>query len=252
MRSRRRIAAVTAAAAALLAFQQLGRSADWAAPAPGTPPDPGAPPLPPAESPSHMVVPPARDTAAAAQDTTPRGRPYQPPSRVGVALTVGGGVAEFVGGNIRANTSTAGFWDVRVAAGTRQWVGLEAAYVGAAQTIRGLGLTQQGTLLRNGAEGALRVNAPLTVRAALVEPYVFGGVGWNHYSISSASPTASLRASDDVLTVPCGAGLSAGYRGVLVDARFTYRPTFREGLLHESGDDGLTNWSAGAQIGYEF
>jgi hypothetical protein len=87
----------------------------------------------------------------------------------------------------------------------------------------------------------------------LLEPYVFGGVGWQRYSITSTPvATASLNNNDDVMTVPMGTGFAAGYRGFLADLRFTYRLVERANLLAPSGGGSLNNWNLGAHLGYEF
>jgi hypothetical protein len=178
---------------------------------------------------------------------------YVPPSRIGFSLMAGGGVQDFTGSTIRDMTGTAGFWDVRAGVGTRSVVGLEAAYVGAAQSITALGLESDAKLLANGVEGDVRVHAPLAYQGTLLEPYAFGGVGWQRYSIvSTPIATASLTNNDDVVTVPMGAGFAAGYRGLLADLRFTYRMVERSNLLAPSGGGSLSNWNLGAHLGYEF
>jgi hypothetical protein len=179
----------------------------------------------------------------------------RPPSGIGVALMAGGGVTDFIGGNMQSNTNLAGFWDVRLVAGTRTYLGVEASYVGAAQTIHGLGLTQNGTLIRNGVEGALRLNGPFAARGVLLEPYAFGGVGWAHYHVSDTDVALSdVNRHDDVMTVPVGAGFGVGYHGFVADVRFTYRPTFGDSLLSgtASANASLTTWATGAQVGWEF
>jgi hypothetical protein len=175
---------------------------------------------------------------------------YLPRSIYGVALTAGGGVSDFEYAGASSVTSTGGSWDVRMAFGTRTFLGLEGAYVGAAQSISGLGLGSN-TLLRNGFEGVLRGQFPLAMGPSLFEPYAFVGLGWNHYSLSN-TPVASasiVGTSDDTFTVPWGFGFSAGYMGFLADVRFTYRPTYDANIL---GDASLTNWNFGGAIGYEF
>ena len=52
-------------------------------------------------------------------------------SRVGAAMMLGGGYEDFTYGSIKSMTG-AGAWDARLVGGTRQFIGLEAAYVGAA------------------------------------------------------------------------------------------------------------------------
>jgi hypothetical protein len=198
---------------------------------------------------NNTVVVPIDDTPATTSDK----EGYRPPSRIGISLLAGGGVQDFTGSRIRDMTGTAGFWDVRAGVGTRSVVGLEAAYVGAAQSISALGLENDAKLVANGVEGDVHVHAPLGYRSTLLEPYAFGGVGWQRYTITSTPvATASLTDNDDVVTVPMGAGFAAGYGGFLADLRFTYRLIERSNLLAPSGGGSLNNWNLGAHLGYEF
>jgi hypothetical protein len=138
-------------------------------------------------------------------------------------------------------------------AGTREYVGLEAAYIGSAQSISALGLSNDAVLVSNGAEGALRLNLPLVSRTgALLEPFVFGGLGWSRFHVARTSVnTSDIATDDDIMTVPYGGGLAFASHGFMADARFTYRSTFYNDLLRTSGGK-LDNWSAGAQLGFEF
>jgi len=172
---------------------------------------------------------------------------------VGAGIMAGGGVQDFAWANARSITQTGGFWNARLIFGTRQFLGLEAAYVGSAQSISALGLSNNAVLVSNGAEGALRLNIPIMARGSLVEPFAFGGMGWSRFHVANSNiNTSSVASNDDVLTVPYGAGLAFGYRGFLADARFTYRSTFYNDLLRASGGGRLDNWSAGGQLGFEF
>jgi hypothetical protein len=98
----------------------------------------------------------------------------------------------------------------------------------------------------------LRLQYPYEAGAWLVEPFAFGGIGWSRLSLEDGPP--GVRGDDDVGVVPFGAGLTLGYRGLLVDARFTYRATFDEdlALAAAGGDADLQGWAVGASIGYEF
>jgi hypothetical protein len=213
-----------------------------------TPPEAMAPPPPTGKD----VVPTTNPLPGLGPDYAPVGA-YQPQSGVGVAVSAGGGVADFTNNTLRSNTGTAGSWQISVAAGTREYVGVEADYVGAAQSINGFGLANSGTLARNGLEGLVRVNAPFFAKKTLLEPYIFGGVGWAHYTITNVTiVTADLVSFDNVLTVPFGAGFSVGYKGFIGDLRFTYRPTFFDNLVSGLSGNSLNNWNAGAQVGYEF
>ena len=176
-----------------------------------------------------------------------------PGSVVGTGILIGGGVQDFSRSNIRGMTDAGGFWSARLVAGTREYVGLEAAYVGSAQSITALGLSNDAVLVSNGVEGALRINIPIVSSGGgLVEPFAFGGVGWSRYHIArSATNTSDLASNDDLLAIPYGAGIAFASHGFMADARFTYRSTFYNDLLSTTGG-ALDSWSAGAQLGFEF
>jgi hypothetical protein len=236
-------------------------------PAEETPPPPPAPtpppsemPPPPAEAqPVPMTAPPpppppgtpAPLPPGALGAENPYGY-YMPQSRFGMAIMLGGGVSDYGNSIVSANTGVSGAWDLRLVFGTRLWFGGEVAYVGAASSINNLGLATSSTLVRNGIEGLLRINAPLHAGQTLLEPYIFGGVGWNLYDVNASTVTADLNVSDNTLSVPTGLGFSVGYQGFMADIRGTYRPTFFQNLFINQPDTALTNWSADLTIGYEF
>jgi hypothetical protein len=207
----------------------------------------GVAPLP-AESPTQMAVPPP------IQPVDNRDVAYMPrpvPSHVGVGLLLGGGYEQFTNSGIRNQTGEGGYWNVRAVAGTREFIGVEAAYVGDARGLTGLGFSNNARLISNGVEGALRLNVPVAKGYSLVEPFGFVGVGWQHYQITNNNNVLSdVVARDDVLTVPFGGGLEFAYRGFLADARFTYRETYFNNMFGATGN--LNSWGAGGQIGFEF
>src|SRR5262245_66259238 len=79
-------------------------------------------------------------------------------SPFGESISLGGGVTNFLADATRDATNVGGYWDVRATFGTRSYLGGEAAYMGAAQNVRALGLDNGAYLTQNGIEGALRVN----------------------------------------------------------------------------------------------
>jgi len=207
---------------------------------------PPAEPVPPFE-----VVPPpfAAPVQPIATDTTPRPTMF---NRVGGALLVGGGVEDFTYGNVQSMTGVGGYWNARAIAGTRQLVGLEAAYIGAAHRIDALGLSSNAALVSNGVEGALRLNAPILGDRSLVEPFGFVGLGWSHYSLANTNTASSdVNDNDDVMTLPYGGGLEFAYGPFMADARFTYRYTYRNDLMRTSAGR-LNNWNLGGQVGFAF
>jgi hypothetical protein len=178
---------------------------------------------------------------------------YEPvkPFRIGAGVLLGGGYEDFTYSNVRSMTGAGGAWNARVIAGTRQYVGLEAAYVGAARSVETLGLSTNSNLVSNGFEGAFRVNVPVVQGRALIEPFGFVGVGWQHYSLTNVTTnTSDIRDSDDIMSLPYGGGLNFSYAMFMADARFTYRQTYDNDLVRTGGR--LNTWGVGGQIGVEF
>jgi hypothetical protein len=201
-----------------------------------------------------VASPPDPAAAGGPRDTgEKRASDGTPVSKLGLAILAGGGVTDFTQGSTRDETHLGGTWDVRVTIGTRHWIGFEASYIGSASPIEALGLSSNSKLVRNGIEGALRVQAPLRHQCTLLEPYILGGVGWNAYRVTNAGPTASVTTnSDNTLVLPFAVGFMVGYKGLVGDVRYTIRPTYRQTLLANQGANALTNWDAGAMIGFEF
>jgi len=172
----------------------------------------------------------------------------------GESLSVGGGVVNFIGDAASAATDPGGYWDVRAAFGTRTPIGIEAAYIGAAQKVTALGMSN-AFLVRNGMETNARINLPILYRGHVLEPFVLGGVGFARYNLNyDGIKQSSMKDNDNVLTLPVGAGFAWSFRGFMLDGRFTYRPTFDDDLLHTPTNttEGLENWSAGLLVGYEY
>ncbi|HVZ88476.1 MAG TPA: hypothetical protein VHG72_16005 [Polyangia bacterium] len=242
---------------------------------PGTPP--GTPPVAPAQTPAPqtpsgattetvlppppngqvteggMVAPVVPVTPVAVTPVTPEGY-YMGPSHIGhfgVGLLVGGGFQDFTGG-IRNFTGDGGYWTARVVAGTRQYVGFEAAYNGDARSISALGLGGSSRLISNGVSGNLRLNVPIANGPMLIEPFGFVGIGWQYYQVTNNNTALSdIGANDNVLTLPFGGGLEFAYRGLLLDARYTYTQTYYNNLV-STNNGALNNWGVGGQVGFEF
>jgi hypothetical protein len=236
-----------------------------AVPAP-TPAEPAAPetePAPVTTSPEMEPLPaPAAAAPVAPVTPIPSDRDVIPPeaqarwmpaSGIGLAIMAGGGVTDFTNSGIRADTTVGGSWTARFAVATRSYVGLEASYVGGAQGINGIGLAGNSNIVRNGVEGMLRIQAPLYASNTLLEPYIAGGLGWNSYRLTNfTANTAAISDSDNTLSVPLAAGFAIGYKGFIGDLRYTYRPTYNQDIFSNLVDSELTNWDAGAMVGYEF
>jgi hypothetical protein len=182
---------------------------------------------------------------------------WQPASGFGMAILAGGGVTDFTQGNTRDVTGTGGAWDVRMAFGTRRWVGVEASYIGGSNSIHNLGVANNSTnLIRNGFEGSLRLNAPLYAKDTLLEPYAAAGLGWNNYRVTNYNATLSSASvsgtSDSTFSIPLAVGFAVGYKGFVGDLRGTYRPTYSQTVFTTETSTALTNWDFGGMLGYEF
>ncbi|HWO21521.1 MAG TPA: hypothetical protein VNO30_22285 [Kofleriaceae bacterium] len=177
--------------------------------------------------------------------------------RVGFSLSFGGGVADFTDQSMRDSTGTGGTWAVRAALGTKTPFGVEASYIGSAQTINALGLDQNSMLVSNGLQGALRLNA---VVGAPITPFVFGGVAWNRYNLANTTQnTSAISDSDNLLEVPVGLGIGGSWKGLGYDLRGELRFATREDLvpaLSAGRDNGshadMHRWGVNATLGYGF
>jgi hypothetical protein len=178
-------------------------------------------------------------------------------SGIGTAVSIGGGVSNFTDDTARSLTSPGGEWNARAVVGTRSIVALEGAYEGSARNIDAAGLDTSSYLVSTGLEGALRLNAPVSIERGLVEPFVFGGLGWQNFNLAGDDTnTSSVEENDNVLTVPVGVGIAGGYGGLHLDGRFTYRYAVGSDMFGptENGFDenSVSNWSLGAGLGFEF
>jgi hypothetical protein len=140
-------------------------------------------------------------------------------------------------------------WDARVTLGAHSILALEAGYVG---SLNRLDVAGKADLVSHGLDGDLRLQLPYRV-----QPYIFGGVGYNHVAVNASSDTsAAIQATPgaDQLTVPAGGGLSA-YLGrnehVTLDLRGTYR-YIPDNNLSFMPIDHLHQWVAQARVGYTF
>ena len=248
-----------------LACKPPAASAEAEAPAAPAEAEPAAPPPAPEETPppAVAVVPAVVEPVPAPVplETQPAPAPtkYEPPSRFGLAFLAGGGYQDFSNSNMRNLTSAGGAWDFRFVAGTRSIIGVEGAYVGSARGFQSLGATANNpTLISNGVEGNLRLNAPITKGNSLFEPYAIAGVGWSQYHITNYnSNTQALSdfsaTNDNVMTVPLGAGFTYGYKALLLDVRGTYSPTYYNNLLQGANGNGTLNtWGVGGSVGFGF
>lgn len=165
----------------------------------------------------------------------------------GGALSIGGGATGFTNEDMRSLTDPGGAWGVRLAMGSRSFIGGELGYSGTVQNIEALGLDTDANLMSNGLDGSVRLNL---IPNGMVQPYVTAGVGWRRYDILSDTNTSALQDEDNVLELPASAGVAFKLDQFLLDARATFRSSLYNDLV--DSDTRLHNWGATINAGYEF
>lgn len=175
------------------------------------------------------------------------------------ALTAGGGMSDFVGSTMRDNLRLGAAWDARLLFGTNSAIAFEAGYTGTYNLIttdRSLSGPSTGPyLIQSSVDGVLRIN----LVPWYVEPYIFGGVGYNHVNVRNRNQDPEMAArfnvSDDELLVPAGGGVAA-YFGehshFTLDARFTYRALFNDDILVDDPTARQDSYTVAGRIGYVF
>jgi hypothetical protein len=158
----------------------------------------------------------------------------------GEYFLLGAGASDFTDSVLQDAYDMGVTWDARLGFGSRSFLGLEVAYVGAMRSAA----FGDNDITQHGAEAALRLQYPYVTGPWLVEPFALGGIGWSRLSIDNFPGDED---SDNLGVVPLGAGVTLGYGRFLVDGRFTYRATFSEDI-----GDNLQNWAVVGSLGYEF
>lgn len=240
----------------------------WTAHAQPAPED-VTPPPPPAgsatdEQPPAEALPPCPPSQQAVAPTPPPPPPSPPPTPVAtgekrhnivfapqeISVTTGAGPANYFGSALNSAVDVGAAWDARVTFGTHSVLALEAAYVGSSNSVDALNRQEHGRLDSHGVDGDLRLQLP-----TMVQPYVFGGVGYNHMAVTQTGAVSSagpLSDSDNQVTVPAGAGLT-GYLGkhATLDVRGTYR-LIPDNNITMMSTGAMHQWMAQANFGYVF
>ncbi len=182
-------------------------------------------------------------------------------SDYGIYASVGGGLNGFTQPTVAADTNLGGYWDARLGIGVKSFMGAELGYIGGTRNVTALGLNNSAFLYNNGLEGLVRLNAPLQAAKApenlSVEPYAFGGLGWQHFALGGVtSNTSDVRSSDDIMTVPLGVGVGFNYGNATIDVRGTYHQALFSDMFGNTGSgfdpESLNNWGAGLSLGFVF
>jgi hypothetical protein len=172
------------------------------------------------------------------------------------ALIAGAGVADYVGSSMRDATETGAQWDVRYTLSHRSLIAFEAGYSGTynkmQSPVEGRGSVAP-YIINNGFDGDLRLNL-LPFR---VQPYIFGGLGYNHASVKNLGDSPAMAArfngTDEQFLVPAGGGLALHlFRHGTIDTRVTYRSIFKSDLDRQNPDARLDQWVVNAHLGYAF
>jgi hypothetical protein len=177
-------------------------------------------------------------------------------SGIGVGVTLGGGISGFLDDSMHDIASDiGGLWGLRLAIGTHTPIGLELGYTGTAAELETRFGDDNGTLIGTAVEGVARWNM---LPHHTVNPFIFGGVGWQHYDVVDeefSTAATGLQDSDDFLMFPVGAGISfRDPSGFIVDVRGTFRAAQDPDLLREiDGDNAeMHTWEASASVGFEY
>lgn len=172
---------------------------------------------------------------------------------IGLGISVGGGVDDFVGDTMRGATGVGGDWTARLTLGTRSFIGAELSYIGSAQSISRLGLSSNSELIGNGAQAVVRINGTVDYP---VQPFIYGGAAWRHYSLNNSGANFSdVSNSNDTFEVPLGVGLGTYLSGLMLDVRGEYRFAWGDHTLvptSSGGDSLLDRWAVTGTIGYAF
>jgi hypothetical protein len=206
------------------------------------------PPPTPVAEPAPAPLPPPPDVDVDVAVSEPELPWYE---TMGIGLSIGGGVDDFVDGFTDV-TSTGGGWNVRATFGTRSILAFEGSYIGSAQDIDMFGTGDDATLYGNGLQAAARLNV---LPDFSVQPFLYGGAAWRHYDVSDTAIDADD--SDDVFEVPVGVGVAGYVAGLMADVRAEYRGAWGADLIPTiDGDSAIVSemdrWGITGSLGAEF
>lgn len=200
----------------------------------------------------------AQGALAFAQPPPPSDQPppptaHEPALGIGVALNLGGGLDDFAGSTMR-NTTGVGFgYTARALFGTHSFIAGEVAYIGSAQGVDRLGLSGRSTLWGNGAQADLRVNV---TTGYFLQPYVYGGVAWRHYTLTTQSSNLSdVSDSTDTFEVPVGVGIATYVHEIVFEVRGEYRFAWADHAIVPDSSGGtplLDRWAVISSAGIAF
>jgi hypothetical protein len=175
---------------------------------------------------------------------------------IGVNFQIGGGIGGFTDSQVNniSSSEIGGVWQFRATIGSHTPLGVDLGYNGTAYDVQSFDGVTSDTLIGTDLEAALRWNI---LPHYMFNPYIFGGVGWQHYDLNNNTLTradSGIGQTDDLAVVPMGAGI--GWRdtsGLTADLRGTFRWAANSALIEDVNghDANLHTWEAAASIGYE-
>lgn len=178
---------------------------------------------------------------------------HEPVLGIGVAVSLGGGLDDFAGSTMRDTTGVGFGWTARALFGTRSIVAGELAYIGSAQGVDRLGLSGRSTLYGNGAQADLRLNVPTGI---FLQPYVYGGVAWRHYTLTTGGSNLSdVADSTDTFEVPVGVGIATYVHEIVFEVRGEYRFSWADHAIVPDSGGGtplLDRWAVTSSAGIAF
>jgi len=211
------------------------------------------PACPPGEQPPAAAVPAPPPMAQPAPEAMPPPVAHHRKHNIVFApqefmLTTGAGPTNYFGSSNTMRTDVGAGWDVRGTFGARSIIALEAAYMGDTNTVEQNSL-HNGNINSNGLDTDFRLQLPYRV-----QPYIFGGVGWNYMTLNNSTISATQRTTDNQVTVPAGVGFSAyPTRHMNFDLRGTYRYIGDNDLQTTGAGSTVSHqWLAQARLGYAF
>jgi hypothetical protein len=242
-------------AAALVMIGGVARHASAQAPATDQGQGQGQVSCPPANATEPSTACPAAQPPAAQPTLAPEVEaPWY--ETFGFAVSIGGGVDDFVKNTMRDISSVGGSWNLRVIGGTHSYIGFEASYIGSAQSLNNLSGISRATLYGNGVQLTLRLNA---TTGYPIQPFIYSGGAYRRYGMTSTGINLdNFESNNNVAEVPLGVGVAAylgEQPGLMLDVRGEYRFAWGDEMLQGtsgSNNNTLDRWGVTGNIGYAF
>lgn len=152
------------------------------------------------------------------------------PNYRGVQVMVGGGVEGYTG-SLATRVRAGGAYGATVAFKPTSVLGLEVAYSGAVNELKGGGGVDGADIVRNGVQGV----ATFGLSATAVQPYVLAGIGVNRYDVRA--PASSGFRDDTSGNIPLGGGVRSYIGPVAIDARVTWNLLFANDFATAAADN---------------